>query len=119
MTGPALFDRVRAIALRLPEVEEGTTYGTASLRVRGKFFSRIREDGETLVLKTDFETQDFLLQAYPDIYYITDHYKGYPYILVRLSAVGADELREQVERAWRLTAPKKLVAQYDQDWSRP
>lgn len=113
MSDPALFERVRAIALKLPEVEEGLTYGTASFRVKGKFFSRIREDGETLVLKTDFETQDFLLRAYPDTYYITDHYKGYPYILVRLAVVGQDELCEQVERAWRLTAPKKLVAQYD------
>ena len=48
---PEHWNTVLELARRLPEVEEGTSYGTPALRVRGKFFARLREDGETLVVK--------------------------------------------------------------------
>ncbi len=40
----------------------------------------------------------------------TDHYLGYPFVLVRLSKVHPEDLRKLIEQAWRSTAPKKLVA---------
>ncbi len=59
------FDTVRRIALEFPGVEEGVSYGTAAFRVRGKFLSRLREDGETLVVKCGFDERDFRMQADP------------------------------------------------------
>jgi hypothetical protein len=41
------YDDVKALALNLPGVEEGTSYGTAALKVKGKLFVRLKEDGET------------------------------------------------------------------------
>ncbi|RAV18961.1 MmcQ/YjbR family DNA-binding protein [Paenibacillus contaminans] len=105
-------ETVRRIAGALPYVEEGISYGTPSFKVKGKFFARLREDGETLVLKLDFETREFLLLADPNVYFITDHYLNYPAILVRLPLVGPDELREQFIHAWRCNAPKKVLAEY-------
>lgn len=107
------FDEVRRIALALPGAEEGTSYGTPAFRVRGKFFCRLREDGETLVLKCNLFERTFLLDDLPDVFYITDHYRDYPAVLVRMSAVTPELLRERMETSWRIVAPKKLVAELD------
>jgi hypothetical protein len=109
----AAFAPVRQAALRLLEVEEGTSYGTPALRVRGRFFARLREDGELLVLRTDFDSRDAVLRAQPKVFCITDHYRDYPAVLVRLSAVRQPQLRELLADSWRRVAPKALVARLE------
>jgi len=99
--------------MAFPGVEEAPCYGTPGYRVRSALLARLKEDGETLVVKTTFVDRDFLLSARPDLYFITDHYRNYPYLLVRLKVSRADELRDLVEAAWRRAAPKRLVAAYD------
>jgi hypothetical protein len=108
-TDGATFDTVRRLGLALPETEEGTAYGTPALRVRGKLFARLREDGASLVLRTDLVERDLLLAANPKVYFITEHYREYPWVLVRLAAVQPDELAELLADAWRRVAPKRLV----------
>jgi hypothetical protein len=103
------FETVRQIALALPGVEEGTSYGTPAFRVRGKFMARLREDGETLVVKCDYPERDFRMEISPDAFFVTDHYLGYPMLLVRLAAVEEDDLRDLLELAWRSLAPKRLL----------
>jgi hypothetical protein len=110
---PVNFATVQKIALALPGVVEGLSYGTPAFRVRGKFLARLREDGGTLVLKTDFDTQEALMAADPETFYLTDHYRGYPVILVRLSSVHADDLRKLFETAWRRNAPRRLVDAFE------
>ncbi len=112
---PVTFDTVRELALALPGVEEGTAYGTPAFRVKRKFLARLWEDGETLVLKVDFDTREMLLQADPEVFFTTPHYDGYPSVLVRLAAIERDALQEILVTAWRLHAPKKQVAHFDQD----
>lgn len=75
--------------------------------VKKKFMGRLREDGDSFVIRVDEIERDFLLQAEPDIYTITDHYVGYPYILVRLSKANVDGLGRLLEAAWRQLAPKR------------
>jgi hypothetical protein len=104
---------VRRIALALPGVEEGPCYGTPGFRVRGKFLARLWEDGETLVVKCGDEERDFRMQSDPQTFFVTDHYRGYPTVLVRLNRVRLKELREVLEQAWRRHAPKRLVVEYD------
>jgi hypothetical protein len=99
---------VRRIALSLPGVEEGTSYGTPGFRVKGKFLARMWEDGEVLVVKCGEDERDFRLQADPDAFFVTDHYRGYPTVLVRLKKVSETALREVLEAAWRRSAPKRL-----------
>jgi hypothetical protein len=106
------FETVRRLALALPGVEETTSYGTPSFKVKGKFLSRLKEDGETIVVKIDFDTRDMLMAAEPGTFYITDHYRGYPAVLVRLAAVRRDDLQNLLEEAWRQAAPKRLAAAY-------
>jgi hypothetical protein len=106
----ATFETLRQLALALPEVEEGPSYGTPAFRVRGKLFARIWEDGETLVLKIGFDARELLMQADPKTFFITDHYRNSPCVLVRLPAVDPSHLRDLLEEAWLFNAPKRLAA---------
>ncbi|MFY9550926.1 MAG: MmcQ/YjbR family DNA-binding protein [Thermoanaerobaculia bacterium] len=99
----------------LPEVVEDTWYRTPALKVRGKAFVRLKEDGRSVVfLLESVDEQEFLIQARPDVYFITDHYRGYPAVLARLSALRTPECRFRLERGWRLKAPKPLVKELDE-----
>lgn len=102
----------RRLLLALPGVEEGPCYGTPGFRVRRKFLARLKDDGRTLVVKCGFDERDLRLRADPEVYFTTDHYWGYPTVLVRLERVARDDLRDLLERAWRRLAPKGLAARY-------
>ena len=97
----------------LRSVGEGTSYGTAALKVRGKLFVRLKEDGDTIVLRTDSFERDHLLATAPATFFITDHYRDYPWVLVRLATVRTELLRELLEDAWRHVAPKKIVTEWN------
>lgn len=103
----------RCIALRLPGVDEGTSYGTPAFRVRGKLFCRLHEDGEFLVVRSGFEQREALVAADPDRFRVTDHYRNHPYVLVRLSTVPREVLTEVLTEAWRQRAPARWVAALD------
>jgi hypothetical protein len=105
---------VRRLALAFPGVEEGLSYGTPGFRVRGKFLARLWEDGEILVVKCGDDERDFRMKADPETFFITEHYRGYPTVLVRLAHVREDDLQAVLEEAWRRQAPKRLVKEYDQ-----
>jgi hypothetical protein len=104
---PAAFENVRRIALSLDNVEEGTSYGTPAFKVGGALFVRMHQDGESLVVRTDFEQREELMAADPETYYITDHYLNYEWILIRLSRVQPDALRDLIRMAWRLASTSK------------
>jgi hypothetical protein len=110
--GPVTFETVRQLARALPGVEEGTSYGTPACKVRGKLFARLHQDGESLVVRIEFAEREVLLAADAETFYITNHYLNYPWILVRLAAVREDQLSELLKQAWRLVAPKRLVADF-------
>jgi hypothetical protein len=102
------------LASALPEIEESTSYGTPALKVRGKLIARLWEDGETLVLRVGSEREALML-AEPEKFFTTAHYENYPWVLVRLARVGADELRALLTEAWHLRAPRRLVAPLDDE----
>lgn len=97
----------------LPGVEEGTSYGTPALKVKGKVLARLWEDGETMVLRTTFEARTHLLATRPRAFFFTEHYRDYPLVLVRLSAVTEAVIDPLLVDAWRHVAPKRLLAARD------
>jgi len=107
------FSDVRKIAFRLPGVEDGTSYGTPALKVGGKLIARMHQNMDCLVLRTDFMGREILMQSAPDTFFITDHYRDYPWILVRFAVVDKRALPDLIERAWRLVASKALTKKYD------
>jgi hypothetical protein len=107
---PLTFEAVRELAGELPGAAEGTSYGTPAFRVGGKLFVRQHDNGESLVIRIDHDQRAMRMRAAPEIYYITDHYLNYPWMLVRLSAVDRDDLRDLLEDAWRLVAPQRFLS---------
>jgi hypothetical protein len=110
---PVTAETARRILLALPGVEEGPCYGTAGFRVRKKFIARLRDEDTVLVVKCGFDERDFRLRAEPETFFTTDHYRGYPTVLVRLDRVAEAELEALLEHSWRQWAPKRLIAEHD------
>lgn len=90
---------IRRVARALPDVEEGTSYGTPAWRHRGKLLARLHQDRASIVLKVGNETRDHLLQADPETFFVTDHYRGYPMVLARLDRLRAADLKKLLVRA--------------------
>ena len=108
------FKAVESIGRTLPDVEVTTAYGQPSLKVRGKMFvciaSHKSAEPNTLVVMMDFADRDALLEDDSGTYYLKDHYVNYPCVLVRLSRIHNDALRDLVIGAHRFvsaTARKK------------
>ena len=99
------FDIVREIGLALPDVEDSTMYGSLALKVRGKLLAcmAINKSAEpnSLGVRIDFEQRAGLLAEAPETYYLTDHYRNYPVVLVRLSRIRIDQLRDILSASWR------------------
>ena len=99
------FKTVEAIGRALPGVELTTTWGQPTLKAGGKMFvcmaSHKSAEPNTLVVMMDFADRDALLEDDPDCFYLKEHYLNYPCVLVRLSRVRADALRELVMGAYR------------------
>ena len=106
---PITYDTIRRVALTFPNVEESTSYGTPALKVKGKLFIRWRneEDPDTIVLKMPFEQREALMAENPETYFITDHYRNYPCVLVRLSKVHPDALHDLLQIGYRAALPAK------------
>ncbi|WP_199620760.1 MmcQ/YjbR family DNA-binding protein [Paenibacillus alkalitolerans] len=111
---PQFFESFRKMALSLPGVAESVSYGTPSFKLKDKLLARFHEDEASLVLKMDFETRDFLLRVNPETYYITDHYKNYPYVLVRMRNADLKELNGHLQRIWKSHATKKLLQTFEE-----
>lgn len=102
-----LLAQLQRLAEGLPGIETGTSYGTPALKVAGKLLLRIK-DAETLVLMAALDEKERLIEMAPEIYYETDHYRGWPALLIRAAAIGDDELRLRLVEAWTAKAPAKL-----------
>jgi hypothetical protein len=108
------WDDVVEIGERFPGVEVSTSYGRPALKVAGKFMCAVRENPDAFVFRVlDVPDQQALVQGEPDVFFTTPHYDGWPYVLVRLDTVSAQQLAELVEDAWRIRASKKLVSEYE------
>lgn len=98
------------MALQLRGVTEGTSYGTPALHVKKRFLARLKEDGETMAIRMEFADRDVLLELDPTVFYLTDHYRPYQAVLVRLRKAPPGLVRQVLQQAWRFQAPKALLA---------
>ena len=106
-----IFDTVRTVGLTLPDVEATTKYdGSPVLKLGGCFMAGLAmhpsAEPETLVVRVDLEERALLLEDAPETYYLTDYYRNHPVVLVRLSRIERDALRDLLSVSWRLTSPK-------------
>ena len=112
------WDEVVKLGCELPGVEESTSYGTPSLKAFGKFLTRLRTEDDSLVLVgVTFDEREMLIEAEPQTFHTTPHYKDYPSVLARLAVVDPGTVRNFFERRWRAVAPKTAVKNYDAERS--
>ena len=104
------FKTVESIGRALPDVEVTTAWGQPALKVRGKMFACVAShksaEPNTLVVMMDFAARDALIEDDPGTYYLMEHYLNYPCVLVRLSRIRADALRDLVTGAHRFVSAK-------------
>jgi hypothetical protein len=104
------FNTVRDIGLGFPDVEVSTAYGVPALKVRGQLLACVPShrsaEPDSLVVRVDFDDRADLLAAAPDVYYVTDHYVGYTGVLVRLSRITPDVLKDLLGMAYKFVTRK-------------
>jgi hypothetical protein len=103
------------VVMSFPETETGTSYGHPSYKSFGKFLTRLRTEDDSVVLGcVPLDEREVLLEADPETFHITDHYRNYPYVLARLKRLDAKMLRGYLTRQWRHNAPKKWLKVWDE-----
>jgi hypothetical protein len=104
------FACVRTIALDLPHVEESITYRSPCFKALGKLMACIAihksAEPDTLAVRVDFDSRAAMIEEAPDIYYLTDHYVNYPFVLVRMNRIEPQALKDLLGMAWRLSTRK-------------
>lgn len=110
------FDVVKKLGVGLPHVEAATRYdGSPVLKVAGVFMAGLAThssaEPNTLVVRADPDERECFIEDAPDTYYLTDYYRRYPLILVRLNHVSRDALRELLVSSHRLSLPKTRLRQ--------
>ena len=107
-----IFEIVRSVGLALPGVETATKYdGSPVLKVDGMFMAGLAmhpsAEPETLVVRAVVEDRVALLEDAPETYYLTDYYRPHPVVLVRMSRIDRDALRDLLSMSRRLTLAKR------------
>ena len=105
MTG----DEVDALVMALPGAERSTAYGAPCWRITGKFFTRLRAEDDSLALDVgDRARRDMLVEMEPEVFHLTDHYRAYSYVLIRIGGVDRAWLEAELKTRWRKVAPAAL-----------
>ena len=105
------FEIVKAVGLTLPDVEATTKYdGSPVLKLNGCFMAGLAThpsaEQDTLVVRVGCDEREWLIEDAPETYYLTDYYRSYPLLLVRLSRVDEEALHDLLSVSWRLTSLK-------------
>ena len=107
-------DEMKAIVLAFPGAEEGTSYGSHSFKVNGKFFTRLRRDDASVVLMdVSHDEREMLMEAEPGTFHLTPHYKDYPCVLARIESLHAGSFQNFLERRFRKVAKKSVVKAWE------
>ncbi|MGF7078534.1 MmcQ/YjbR family DNA-binding protein [Mucilaginibacter sp. UYCu711] len=101
---------IRKVLLAMPGVTEGKAYGTPAFHVKKKFMLRLKEDGQTLAVY--HEEREKWIGKDPKVFFLTDHYLNYPYVLVNLEKVDPVDLEKVLIESWYYRAPEKLIKEY-------
>jgi hypothetical protein len=107
------FREFRRLCLSLPEAEERETWGEATFRVRDRIFAMGSLDAEFVSVKASLDDQSGLVEMDPKTFAPSAYTGRYGWVRVRLAGVGADLAQRLVTNAWKRTAPRRLVADYE------
>ena len=100
----------RKIMLGIKGLSEGKYFGKPAIFLGEDFVGRVHDKEEAIALRiSTIEMRDVMLEAEPKLFYITEHYRTWPMLLARISALTAKTLKELVAARVREieAAPKK------------
>ena len=107
-------EEMEAIVMAFPLAEKGVSYGRPSYKVNGKFFTRLRrEDNSLVLLEVPFDEREMLMEAEPQTFHFTPHYKDYPSVLARMEHLHPGSFRAFLERRFRKIAKKSVVKAWE------
>ena len=107
--------KFRSLALRLPEASEEAHMGHPDFRVGGKIFATLGPDEDWGMVKLTPEQQANYLRAEPDVFHPASGAWGRGgCTIVRLRNAKELTVRHALLEAWRNTAPKRLVQDFDE-----
>ncbi|MGH7025347.1 MAG: MmcQ/YjbR family DNA-binding protein [Caulobacteraceae bacterium] len=107
-------EEMREICLSFPGAVEGKSYGAPAFLVNKKFFTRLRrDDGSAVLMEVGFDEREMLMEAEPETFHFTAHYKDYPCVLARIATLHPGSFRNFLERRWRKIAPKAAIRAWD------
>ena len=121
---PLTKSEARKVMLAIPGTDERPWFHQPSVFIHDRFLAKThhKEDAVTLQVGS-MEMRDMMLEAEPKLFYITDHYRKFPFVLVRLSALTKAILKDMllgraaqlaamppIKRRRKNTAKKKTVA---------
>lgn len=102
---------IRQVMAVLPGSTEGLCFGTPAFYVNKKLLARMWENGEVLVVHNT--ERDEWIKKNPEVFFVTDHYRNYPSLLINLAKIEPDELKHLLSEAWLNRASKTLLKQYE------
>ena len=105
---------VRSFAMSLPEAEERETWGNATFRVHAKIFTMFDESGRRLWIKSVLDEQQALIAMNPEAFFVPSYVGSKGWVGVVVAKAERGEVEELVTEAWRMTAPKRMVAAFDE-----
>jgi hypothetical protein len=106
------WDSVMAFALTLPDTEQSTSYGKPAVRIRGKAFVYPGRERGSFAIASPLVEKELLMETDPDIFWETDHYRGWPAVLVRYDSSDGERIENVIIRAWWDRASKAQRAEF-------
>jgi hypothetical protein len=107
------FDQLRRLCLSLPEAEERETWGEATFRIRDRIFAMGSPDGQFVSVKASLDDQSGLIAMDSKTFAASAYTGRFGWVRVRLAGVGSELGLRLVTNAWKRTAPRRLVADFE------
>jgi len=113
-------DDLRRVALALPKTttdNDGSSYSVAGKAIAWTWLERVHPkkaripNPDVIAIRiADESEKELLIEMNGSVFFTEPHYHGYPAILVQLPGIDVGMLETIVGNAWRLRAPKALLA---------
>ncbi|MEI7013439.1 MmcQ/YjbR family DNA-binding protein [Leptospira licerasiae] len=108
-------DKVRKLALALPEAKEEPHFEKISFRVSKKIFATVDQENKKIVLKFDQNNQDFFSAASKGSVYPIDNKWGQQgWTCVEMKSTDPALFKDMLVVSYCGVAPKRLVAEVQQ-----